>query len=123
MLTWTSRLSRRQDLHPQLAQALYSREELIPRLGGAHAGRCARHDEIARFQAVILREIRNLLGHAPDHLVDIRVLAQLSVPLEPELALFRMPALGRGGDRPDRCDPPRVQERASEKGQALAQGE
>src|SRR6266850_7190802 len=97
MLTSTSRLSRRQDLHPQLAQTLYSREELISRLGGAHAGRCARHDEIARFQAVILREKRDLLGHAPDHLVDIRVLAQLAVHLEPELAFFRVPALRRGG--------------------------
>src|SRR5258708_2412513 len=102
MLTWSSRLARRQDFHSQLAQALYSREELIPRFGGAHAGRCACHDEIARFQAVILREKRDLLGHAPDHLVDIRVLAQLTVHLEPEFALFRMPTLGRRGDRPDR---------------------
>src|SRR5258706_16433497 len=102
MLTWASPLSRRQDFHPQLAQALYSREELIARLGGAHAGRCARHDEIARFQAVILREKRDLLGHAPDHLADIRVLAEIGIHLEPELAFFRMSALCGGGARPAR---------------------
>src|SRR5258708_13487359 len=93
MLTWSSRLARRQDFHSQLAQALYSREELIPRFGGAHAGRCACHDEIARFQAVILREKRDLLGHAPDHLVYIRVLPQPTVHLEPGLAPFRLPPL------------------------------
>src|SRR5216684_9120981 len=102
MLTGPSRSSRRQDLHPQLAEPLDSCEELIPRLGCAYAGRRACHDEIARFQRVVLREKRDLLGHAPDHLVDVRVLAKLTVYLEPEFALFRMPTLGRRGDRPDR---------------------
>src|SRR5882762_4428354 len=102
MLTWTSRLSRRQYLHSQLAEPLDSREKLIPRLGGAHAGRRARHDEIARFQGVVLREKRDLFRHTPDHLVDVRVLAKLAVYLEPELAFFRVASLRGGGDRPDR---------------------
>src|SRR5258706_32830 len=103
MLMSTSRLSRRQYLHPQLAEPLDSCEKLIPRLGGAHAGRRARHDEIARFQGVVLREKRDLFGHAPDHLVDVRVLARLAVHFEPELAFFQSergvaPELGH---RPD----------------------
>src|SRR6266568_4388613 len=102
MLTWTSPLSRRQDFRPQLPEAFYSRKELIARLGGAYPGRRARHDEIARFERVVLRQERDLLGHAPDHLVDIRVLAKLAVYLEPELAFFRVTALRGGSDRPDR---------------------
>src|SRR5258708_23297974 len=101
MLTWTSPLSRRQDFRPQLPEAFYSCEELIPRLGGAYPGRRARHDEIARFERVVLCEERDLLGHAPDHLVDVRVLAKLAVYLEPELAFFRVTALRGGSDRPD----------------------
>src|SRR5438309_709432 len=102
MLMWNLPLSRRQDFHPQLPEALYSCEELVPLLGGAHTGRRAGHDEIARFQGVVSREKRDLFGHAPDHLVDIRVLAKLAVHLEPELAFSRVPALCGGGDRPDR---------------------
>src|SRR5216117_1279551 len=102
MLMWNLPLSRLQDFHLQLAQALYSREELVSGLGGPHAGRRARHDEIARFQGVVLREKCDLLGHAPDHLVDVRVLAKLAVYLEPELAFFRVAPLRGGGDRPDR---------------------
>src|SRR5712692_7194988 len=102
MLMRTFRLSRRQDFHPQLAQALYPGEQFIPRLGGADTGRGTGHDEITRFQAVVLREERDLFGHAPDHLVDIRVLAKLAVYLEPELAFFRVPALRGRGNGPNR---------------------
>src|SRR5204863_6144195 len=80
----------------------YSCEELIPLLGCTHTGRRARHDEIARFQGVVLRKKCDLLGHAPDHLVDVRVLAKLAVYLEPELAFFWVAPLRGGGDRPDR---------------------
>src|SRR5436190_17133206 len=102
MLMWNLSLSRRQDFHPQLTEALYPREELIPLLGCTHTGRRACHDEIARFQGVVLRKKCDLLGHAPDHLVDVRVLAKLAVYLEPELAFFRVAPLRGGGDRPDR---------------------
>src|SRR5438552_19201905 len=102
MLMWDLPLSRRQDFHAQLPEALYSCEELIPRLGGAHTGRRACHDEIARLQGVILRKKCDLLGHAPDHLVDVRVLAKLAVYLEPELAFFRVPILRGGGNGPNR---------------------
>src|SRR5207247_8536021 len=76
--------------------------ELVSGLGGPHAGRRARHNEIARCQGVVLREKYDLLGHAPDQLVDVRVLAKLAVYLEPELAFFRVAPLRGGGDRPDR---------------------
>src|SRR5882762_10882892 len=102
MLIWTSCLSGRQDFHPQLPEAFYSCEKLIPRFGGADTGRRAGHDEIARLQGVVLCKKRDLFGHAPDHLVDIRVLAKLAVHLEPELAFFRVPGLGGGGVRPNR---------------------
>src|SRR5260221_9496583 len=102
MLMWTCTLSWGQDFRPLLPEVSYSGEELIPRLGGAYPGRRARHDEIARFERVVLRQERDLLGHAPDHLVDIRVLAKLAVYLEPELAFFRVTALRGGSDRPDR---------------------
>src|SRR5947208_13967371 len=82
MLMWNLPLARRQDFHPQLTEALYSCEELIPLLGCTHTGRRARHDEIARFQGVVLRKKCDLLGHAPDHLVDVRVLAKLAVRSE-----------------------------------------
>src|SRR5258707_232235 len=100
MLMWNLPLSRRQDFHRQLTEALYSCEELIPRLGCADTGRSTGHDEITRFQGVVLREERDLFGHAPNHLVDIRVLAKLAVYLEPELAFFRVPALRGGGNGP-----------------------
>src|SRR5438094_7708078 len=102
MLMSASRLSRRQYLHAQLTEPLDTCEELIPRLGGAHTGRGARHDEVARFQCVVLREKRDLFRHAPDHLVDVRALANLAVHLEPELAFFRVTSLRGGGDRPHR---------------------
>src|SRR5437764_926863 len=102
MLMRNLSLSRRQDFHPQLTEALYSCKEFVPRLGGPDSGRRTCHDEIARFQRVVLREKRDLFGHAPDHLIDVRALAQLTVDLEPELAFFRVPALRGGGDRPDR---------------------
>src|SRR5437773_5371227 len=102
MLMWNLSLSRRQDFHPQLTEALYPREELIPLLGCTHTGRRACHDEIARLQGVVLRKKCDLLGHAPDHLVDVRVLAKLAVYLEPELAFFGVAPLRGGGDRPDR---------------------
>src|SRR4029077_5429361 len=44
----------------------------------------------------------DLLGDAPDHLVDIGALAQRAVDLEPELALRRVADLGRRGDGADR---------------------
>src|SRR5438309_6669985 len=102
MLMSASRLSRRQYLHAQLTEPLDTCKELIPRLGGAHTGRGARHDEVARIQRVVLREKRDLFRHAPDHLVDVRALANLAVHFEPELAFFRVPAFRRGGDRPHR---------------------
>src|SRR5262245_53726703 len=95
-------LFRREDLDLQLAQAVDSGEELVPGLGGADAGRRAGHDEVAGFQRVVLREEGDLLGHAPDHLVDIGVLANGAVDLQPELALRRVPDFRGGSDGADR---------------------
>src|SRR5207247_418480 len=107
MLTWTScsglgRSSRRQNSHPQLTQAVDSGDELIARFGCADPGRRAGHDEVPSLERVVLRKKRDLFGHAPDHLVDVRVLAKFSVYLEPQLALLRVPDLRSGADRSDR---------------------
>ena len=49
--------------------------------------RGAGENGVAGLERVVLRQKRDLLRHAPDHLVDVGLLAELAIHLEPELAL------------------------------------
>src|SRR5512141_1816996 len=93
-------LERREDAHAQLPQAVDAGYQFVTRLGCAYACGSAGENDVARLQRVILRQERDLLGHAPDHLVDVRLLAQFAVYLEPEFGLGWMPQLACRGDRP-----------------------
>src|SRR5690606_17135613 len=94
-----ARLERRDDLYSQLAHAIDARVQLVSRLDRAHAGRRAGVDDVARLEAVVLREEGDLLGHRPDHVREIGLLAVLAVHLEPDRAPGRMADLGGGRQR------------------------
>src|ERR1035437_1237911 len=96
------RSARRDDAHAQFAQAIDTGHQLVTHLGCAHPRRGAGENDVTDLERVILGQKCDLLRHTPDHLVDIGLLAELAVHLEPELALGRMPYLACRRDRPAR---------------------
>src|SRR5690349_19007380 len=91
------------DGHGQLRQAFDFALELVTGHSRRDAGRRASHDDVAAFERDHLRQLGDDLGHVPDHLREIAVLADLAVALERDLALARMAGLARGLQRTARC--------------------
>jgi hypothetical protein len=77
---------------PRLAAVAIS----SPRTTGAHARRGAGHDDVARGQFEIVRQVGNHLLHLPDHLVQVAGLLGLAVDLHLHKARGRV-AHGRHG--------------------------
>ena len=68
----------------------------------------AAENDVARLEFERARQLRNLLGHAPDHLTEVRILLCPAVHLEPDRALGRVTA--QLLDRMDGADGRRVVE-------------
>jgi len=64
-----------------------------------YAGRCAREQQIAGFQLEQLRQPRNDLGAAENHLGDVGALALCAVHIERERRALRMTDFARAADR------------------------
>src|SRR5690348_9828600 len=64
-----------------------------------HAIRRSRIDQVAGRQLNVAREVGDRLGHAPDQVLDVALLPDLAVDLEPDRALVDMADLRNGRDR------------------------
>src|SRR5215472_17880032 len=92
-------LQRRPDHHRQRSDAFDLAFELVAWDRRCHPGRGARHDDIAGHELDHFGKIGDDLGHIPDHLVEIAVLADLAIALERDAAFARMADLRRGPQR------------------------
>src|SRR3954454_21575926 len=83
-------LLRLADSHLQRAAAVDAACELVAGLELRHAGRRARHDDVAGGELYLLRELPDDLGYIPDQLGEVALLRFLAVDREPDLALGGM---------------------------------
>src|SRR5688572_1459605 len=67
----------------------------VARLDRTYARRRTGIDEVAGLERVVLGEVSDLLGHRPDHVAEVRLLALLAVYVEPDGPARRMADLGR----------------------------
>src|SRR5690606_3806176 len=82
----------------QVADAIDMAVQLVALLHPAHAGGRAGHNEIARRQTEQSGQVGDGLGHLPDELVEVALLAHLAVDLQPDRAGSRMADLARRHD-------------------------
>src|SRR6266567_9304562 len=96
-------LLRLADRDLQRSDAVDAAFELVAGLELRHAGRRARHDDIAGGELHLLRELPDDFRHVPDQFGEVTLLGFLAVDREPDLALGRMAdlrrRLHRGGRR------------------------
>src|SRR3546814_16514285 len=83
----------------QLADALDEAVQRVAALHRRHARRGARHDQVACLQLAQLGEEGDHLRHLPDQLVEVALLALLSVHLQPHRAGARLSDLARRDHR------------------------
>src|SRR5207245_9029461 len=74
----------------QRADAIDAAFELVAGLELRHAGRRARHDDVAGGELHLLRELPDNLRHVPYQLGEVALLRFLAVDREPDLALGGM---------------------------------
>src|SRR5450830_451165 len=72
----------------------------IPTLDSAYPGRRPGHNQIASFQFEYGRQMGNDLGHIPDQLVEVALLLDFAIDLQPDGALGQVAHLV---DRDDVC--------------------
>src|SRR5690348_618811 len=94
-----SAIARLADGDGEIRQTVHMAFEPVAALHRADAGGRAAIDEIAGRQRDIAREVGNGLGHRPDELVDIALLADFAIHLEPDRPLRDVPGLARRRDR------------------------
>ncbi len=70
---------------------------------GAHVFRCAGVNDVAGEQFVGFRKFADLLGHAPNHLIQSRVLLDRAIDLESNAYLADMPHLADKMQRANGC--------------------
>src|SRR5581483_3342026 len=83
----------------QRADALDAALDPIAGVKLRHAGRRARHDDVAGCELHLLRKLPDDFRHAPDQFGEIALLRLLAVDREPDLALGGMADLGGRLDR------------------------
>src|SRR5690625_2975553 len=86
--------NRSDDLQLKSLQSVDMAEHHVALLHGADTCRRSGHDQIARLQFEQLGEKRNHLGHLPDHLGKVALLAHLPIDLQPDRTLIKMSAFG-----------------------------
>src|SRR4051794_35745768 len=96
-------LLRLADAHFQRADTVDAACELVAGLELRHAGRRARHDDVAGGELHLLGELPDCLRHVPDHLLEVARLGFLAVDGEPDLALGGMADLRDRLYRGGRC--------------------
>src|SRR5262252_9773165 len=75
------------DPDAQVGQAVDVADDLVALDHRPDVFRCAGVDDVAGGEFECLREVADLLRHRPDHLVEIGVLLDVAVDLEPDRAL------------------------------------
>src|ERR1700733_10292268 len=98
MPTWSAN-SHDPDRH--IRQSIELAEQHISPDHGADIFRRAGIDDVAGLQLESFREFCDLLGDAPDHLVEVGGLADVAVDRERNCALGEVAGLARGMDRAD----------------------
>src|SRR5437588_6366233 len=83
----------------QRADAVDAALDVIAGVELGDAGGRARHDDVARSEFYLLRELPDDLGHAPDQFGEIALLRFLAVDGQPDLALGGMADLRGRLDR------------------------
>ena len=81
------------DFDAQVGQSIDVHFNHIAAHHRAHVLGRAGVDDVAREQLKGVRESGNLLGHRPDHLVQVGFLLGLAIDLEPNLTLFKVTGL------------------------------
>jgi len=72
------------------SDAVHAAANAVARIQAADARGRPREDEVAGHQLEPGGELRDDLGHPPDHVGDVAVLAQLAINLEPDAATCGM---------------------------------
>src|SRR5258708_3710468 len=83
----------------EITHAVYMAFELVAGDHRADPGGRAGEDQVAGLQRDEVREVRDLLGHAPDLLREVALLLHRAVHLHPDRALGGMADLARRAQR------------------------